>query len=165
MILASGLLSREIVTDANLWLNLVLSAHPSHLPAQQLVSDCIASGVKFIAPAWWEAEADSALRGMVKGGLLTPDAAIEAQRVLDAAPVSVVYMPRVRALARQIADAAKRHEVYDATYVAPAEARGCVFWTADKRFYNTMQNEAKGAYRVRSVDTYAGEYAPTIPET
>ncbi len=151
--------AREIVTDANLWLNVVLPSHPSHNPARQLIADCLASGIKMIAPSWWEAEADSALRGMVKGGLLTSDAAREAQRILDAAPVTVVYEPNARTLARQIADAAKRHEVYDATYAALAMARRCELWTADKRFYNVMQNEARGVYPVRLVNNYAGEYS------
>lgn len=150
---------REIVTDANLWLNVVLPAHPSHNPARQLIADCLASGIMMIAPAWWEAEADSALRGMVKGGLLTSEAAREAQRVLDAVPVTVAYEPNMRTLARQIADAAKRYEVYDATYAALATARGCNLWTADKRFYNVMQNEARGAYPIRLVDTYTGEHS------
>ncbi len=134
----------EIVTDANLWLNIVLTSHPSHNPARQLIADCLASNIKMIAPSWWEAEADSALRGMVKGGLLTADAAREAQRVLDAAPVTIVYELTARPLARQIADAAKRHEVYDATYTALAMARGCELWTADARFYNAATNAGAG---------------------
>jgi predicted nucleic acid-binding protein len=152
---------REIVTDADLWLNLVLPAHPSHDDARQLVADCLASGVNMIAPAWWQAEADSALRGMVKGGLLTSEAAREAQRLLDAAPVIVVYEAAMRTLARQVADAAIRHDVYDATYAALAVARRCDFWTADRRFFNAMQNEARGVYPVRLVDSYAGDYAPS----
>lgn len=152
-------MTREIVTDADLWLNVVLRSHPSHGTAWRLVADCLASGVSMTAPALWEAEADSALRGMVAGGLLTSDAAFAAQQLLDAAPVTSVYLPSARVLARCIADAAKRHAVYDATYAAVAVARGCELWTADKRFFNAMQNEARSAYPVRLVDFYAGEYA------
>lgn len=148
---------REIVTDANLWLNVVLPAHPSHHAARQLVADCLTSGVRMLAPAWWQAESDSALRGMVKGSLLTTDAAQEAQLLLDAAPVIICYDPATRSLARQIADDAKRHNVYDATYAALAVARDCELWTADKRFYNAMQNEARRKYPVRLVDDYEGQ--------
>lgn len=155
--------AREIVTDANLWLNVVLPSHPSHDAARQLVADCLASGVAFIAPAWWEPEADSGLRGMVAGGLLTSDAASEAQNILDTAPVVPVYDTSVRVIARRIADATKRGAVYDATYAALAVARGCEFWTADKRFYNAVQNEGRGAFPVRLVDLYAGEFAPVSP--
>lgn len=158
---APGTLPREIVTDADLWLNVALQGHPSHAPARRLVADCIASGVQLIAPSWWQAEADSALRGMVAGGLLSASAAQVAQVILDAAPVTVVVEPVARSLARQIADAARRHAVYDATYAAVAVVRGCDFWTADRRFFNAIQNEARGAYPVRLVDAYAGEYAPT----
>lgn len=147
---------REIVTDANLWLNVVLSSHPSHQPARQLVADCLASGVKMLAPAWWQAESDSALRGMVRCALLTTDAAREAQLLLDAAPVIISYDPATRSLARQIADDAKRYDVYDATYAALAVARDCKLWTADKRFYNVIKNEANGKYPVRLVDDYEG---------
>lgn len=153
----------EIVTDANLWLNVVLPSHPSHDAARQLVADCLASGVAFIAPAWWEAEADSALRGMVKGGLLSADAASEAQGNLDAAPVTAVYDGRVRTVARDVADTTKRGAVYDATYAALAVVRGCEFWTADTRFYNAVKNEGRGAFPVRLVDSYAGEFAPAAP--
>ncbi len=153
-------IAREIVTDANLWLNAVLPAHPSHDAARRLIGDCLASGVVMIAPAWWETEADSALRGMVRGGFFTVEAAAQAQSLLDGAPVQVAYEAAARPLARAVADAAKRHEVYDASYTALAVVRGCELWTADKRFFNAMQNEARGAYAVRLVDSYAGEYAP-----
>ena len=153
-------IAREIVTDANLWLNAVLPAHPSHDAARRLVGDCLASGVVMLAPAWWETEADSALRGMVRGGLFTVEAAEEVQRLLDSAPVQVAYEATARQVARAVADAAKRHEVYDASYTALAVVRGCELWTADRRFFNAMQNEGRGAYPVRLVDSYAGEYAP-----
>jgi len=156
---------REVVTDANLWLNVVLSDHPSHLIATQLVADCLSSGIKMLAPAWWEAEADSALRGMVRGGVLTAELASEAQEILDAAPVVVVYNPAIRAIARKVADAAKRHDVYDSTFTALASVQRCTFWTADKRFFNAIHNEGKGAYPVRLVDTYAGEYAPLCEQS
>src|SRR3712207_9203819 len=38
----------------------------------------------------------------------------------------------VRARARVIAEILQQPRVYDATYAALAEARGCLFWTADK---------------------------------
>ena len=129
----------EIVTDANLWLNVVLPLHSSHIAAQQLVADCETSGVTFIAPSWWEAEADSPLRGMVKGGLISPDAAREARSNLDAAAVMPVHDARVRPVARDMADTIKRGAVYYATYAALAVVRGCEFWTADTRFYNAVQ--------------------------
>lgn len=151
---------REIVTDANLWLNAVIPAHSSHQAARRLIGDCLASGVVMIAPAWWETEADSALRGMVRGGFFTVEAAAHAQSLLDGAPVQVAYEATARPIARAVGDAIKRHEVYDASYMALAVVRGCEFWTADKRFFNTMQNEGRGAYQVRLVDSYAGEYAP-----
>jgi hypothetical protein len=36
-------------------------------------------------------------------------------------------------------DTAIRKRVYDATYAALAELRGCEFWTADKVFYDAVK--------------------------
>lgn len=152
----------EIVTDANLWLNVVLSTHPYHAAARQLAADCLSSGVGLIAPSWWEAEADSALRRMVAGKALTPTAAHNTQLALDAAPVQAVYEPSARAIARQVADTIGQSRVYDATYVALAVARRCPLWTADERLFNALQNEGRGAYPVRFVGSYAGQYARPV---
>ncbi len=48
-------------------------------------------------------------------------------------------IPGVRRRARQIAEQFNQRFVYDATYTALAELRGCEFWTADKVFYDTVK--------------------------
>jgi len=44
-----------------------------------------------------------------------------------------------RYCARDIAEQFNLPTVYDATYAALAELRGCEFWTADKVFYDTVK--------------------------
>jgi predicted nucleic acid-binding protein len=69
-------------------------------------------------------------------------AAAEAQKayaLLDAAPVVIVDMPSVRQRAREIAERFNQRAVYDATYIALAELRGCEFWTADKLIYDAVK--------------------------
>jgi predicted nucleic acid-binding protein len=61
-----------------------------------------------------------------------------AQMLLNALPVVIVYDPRVRERAREIAEQFNQERVYDATYAALAELRGCEFWTADKAFFDTV---------------------------
>ncbi len=79
----------EIVVDANSPLNAVIAVHPFHQDARALFGDCAASGIALIAPAWWEAEADSSLRRMVSAGYLTAQAAATAQVQLDSFPIPV----------------------------------------------------------------------------
>ena len=47
--------------------------------------------------------------------------------------------PQMRQRAREIARQFNQRKVYDATYAALAELRGCEFWTADKVFYDAVK--------------------------
>jgi len=149
---ASSLQALEVVIDSNLILNFALGAHPYHAQTRQFLADCARTNTRLIAPAWWEAEADTALRRMVSAKQLRAGVADAAQQLLDAAPVTVVYEPKARALARQIADTAHQTKVYDASYASLAQARGCQLWTGDERFYNAIKNKLPF---VRFIGTYA----------
>ncbi|MCD6335257.1 MAG: type II toxin-antitoxin system VapC family toxin, partial [Candidatus Latescibacteria bacterium] len=59
--------------------------------------------------------------------------------ILDAAPVRIVEVSHLRQRAREIAELSNQRFVYDATYAALAELRGCEFWTADKAFYHAVK--------------------------
>jgi predicted nucleic acid-binding protein len=68
--------------------------------------------------------------------------AVEAKKayaILDAAPVQIMHTPRARQRAREIAEQFNQRSVYDATYAALADLRGCDFWTADKLFYDAVK--------------------------
>lgn len=141
----------EVVIDSNLILNFALGAHPYHAQTRQFLADCARSNTRLIAPAFWETEADTALRRMVANKQLSAAVAEIAQNLLDAAPVTAVYEPSARIAARQIADTAQQTKVYDASYAALAQIRGCNLWTADERFYNAV----KGALPfVRFIGSY-----------
>ena len=58
---------------------------------------------------------------------------------LDNAGVQIIYDPRVKERARQIARQLNQRCVYDSTYAALAELRGCEFCTADKAFYDAVK--------------------------
>jgi predicted nucleic acid-binding protein len=45
----------------------------------------------------------------------------------------------MRQRAREIAEQFNQRAVYDATYIALAELRGCEFWTADKLIYDAVK--------------------------
>ncbi len=82
---------------------------------------------------------DSAIRKQVFDGKMIAAEAQKAYAILDAAPVEIVDMPGVRQRAREIGEQFNQRFVYDATYAALAELRGCEFWTADKLFYDAVK--------------------------
>jgi predicted nucleic acid-binding protein len=172
---AQSTLPSQIATDTNLWINAALPGHPFHASALDLVRDCLASGIGFIVPPLWEAEIESTLRMAVQARHLTTDAADTALQWFDAVHASpamtVIYDPQTRLIARSFATALKQPRVYDATYVAIARLNNCDLWTADKRLVNAAQNAMVAARKrrrplllpaVRLIDTYTGEYAPTL---
>ena len=50
-----------------------------------------------------------------------------------------MHTGQIRQRAREIAEQFNQPTVYDATYAALAELRGCDFWTADKLFYDAVK--------------------------
>lgn len=119
---------------------------------------CIAAlqrqSARLIAPPLFESEVDSILRRRVYLGVLTPQAA--ALRVLDALQVEIIYDVATRALARSIGEQLNQIRVYDATYAALAQGRGCDLWTADEHFYNSATDQGAGGLLpfVRFVGTF-----------
>jgi predicted nucleic acid-binding protein len=53
--------------------------------------------------------------------------------------VQLLTHPNLRQRAREITEQFNLRTVYDTTYAALAELRGCEFWTADKVFYDTVK--------------------------
>jgi predicted nucleic acid-binding protein len=101
--------------------------------------DAATDGIRLIAPPLFVSEVDSAIRRRVFEGKMTPEQAKGAYAVLDAAPVDIIDIPDVRQRAREIAEPFNQRFVYDATYAALAELRGCEFWTADLAFYDVVK--------------------------
>lgn len=93
-----------------------------------------------MAPAYFQAEVDSALRMAVFHKTIRASDAPAFHAALDALPVEVFYDPALRVLARQLGDKLGAPRVYDATYAAVAQLRGCDLWTADKQMGNGAQS-------------------------
>jgi predicted nucleic acid-binding protein len=89
--------------------------------------------------AFFACEVDSAIRKRVFDGKMASAEAQKAYAILDAAPVAIVDVSSMRQRAREIAEQFNQRAVYDATYVALAESRGCEFWTADKLIYDAVK--------------------------
>jgi len=131
---------REVVIDASLAADALIGEPARHALAVRFFTHCDTLGVRLTVPESFPSEADTAMfqgvaRGRIAAALLPALlAALDTLVVTVAREKSEAHAVRVRA--REIAAMLNQPGVYDATYAALAERRGCEFWTADKRFAN-----------------------------
>jgi predicted nucleic acid-binding protein len=125
--------------DANLIVKPALKGEAYRAKARKFIQDCGTTGTMMIAPPLFESELDSIIRKRVFEGKLTRQEAHLAYAVLDGTPVKILAHPGLRKRAREIAEQFNQKYVYDSTYAALAELRGCEFWTADKLFYDAVK--------------------------
>ncbi|OGO40180.1 MAG: hypothetical protein A2Z04_03400 [Chloroflexi bacterium RBG_16_57_9] len=128
----------ECCVDASIAVKWAVKGEPFRAKAKAFLKGTTASGLKLIAPPVFASEVDSAIRKRVYDGKVAAAEARKAYAVLDAAPVKIMDAPGLRQRAREIAEQFNQRFVYDATYAALAELRGCEFWTADKVFFEAV---------------------------
>lgn len=116
-----------------------VKGEPFRAKAQALLRDSGARGISLIAPPHFNSEVDSVIRKRIFFKKMILAEAKKAYAILDAVPVQIVDAPGIRQRAREIADQFNQKYVYDSTYAALAEVRGCEFWTADKAFYDVVK--------------------------
>ena len=129
----------ERVIDASVAVKWVMKGESHRRQARKLLRESLAAGIRLIAPPLFEDETGSVIQQQVFFGHVSISDADKASRALDRAGVHIVYDPRVKERARKIARQFNQRRVYDATYAALAELRGCEFWTADKAFYDPVK--------------------------
>ena len=129
----------ERCLDASVAIKWFISGEAFRHKALKLLRESRAAGFTLIAPPLFEMETDSIIQTRVVEGRVTLKVADRTLALLDAAPVVIVTHPQMRQRAREIARQFYQRKVYDATYAALAELRGCEFWTADKVFYDTVK--------------------------
>lgn len=129
----------ELCIDASVVVKLVLKGESHRSAARRLLRDCLVNDMKLIAPALFDSEVDTAIFKRVYDGKLNLDEAKRVWAGLEKVAVQTVAHPGLRRRAREIAEQFNLSMVYDATYAALAEIRGCEFWTADKEFYDTVK--------------------------
>ena len=111
--------------------------------------------VFMVAPSFFFAEVDSILlrkavlvRRPASAPELTREEADGAFRQMLDMPVTVLALPGQRERAWELAALFGFPTVYDATYLALAELRGCEFWTADDRLYDRVSGLVSRIRRV-----------------
>lgn len=129
----------ERCIDANIAVKWLIKGEAFRYKAMKLLRESQDAGFTLIAPPLFEMETDSIIQTRVVEGRTTPQVADRTLALLDTAPVRIATHQRMRQRAREIARQFNQRKVYDATYAALAELRGCEFWTADKVFYDAVK--------------------------
>jgi predicted nucleic acid-binding protein len=130
----------EVCVDASLAVKAVVAEADSN-KADALFDRWADDGNQLIAPVFFEVETDSILRQkVVLRRELTPDQADIAFAKLQALPIRQISLSGQRQRAWEIATQFGFATVYDASYLALAQLRGCEFWTADERLFNQVKD-------------------------
>lgn len=125
----------ERVIDASVAIKWVMKGESHRAQARKLLRDSLSAGIRLISPPLFENETESVIQEQVFLRRVSVADADKALRALDHVGVEIIYHPRLKDRAREIARKCDQRRVYDATYAALADIRGCEFWTADKSFY------------------------------
>ena len=130
----------RVCADANIVLKLVLPEEDSHL-ALALWQHWKRSGAVVVVPGIYLVEGPSIVRQWVHRGWLTEAEGEEAYLNFLAQPVEVTEPEGFLGRAWEFARRFHQPQVYDSTYLALADLRGCEFWTADERLHRVVQAE------------------------
>ena len=144
--------------DASLAIDAIAGETARKARALRFLNICAARGVVLIVPPTFPSEADTAIRRMIARGQMSAADMPLIFGALDSLPLAMALdateLDAVRKRARQIAQELALTPVYDSTYAALAEVRGCDFWTADEKFANAAKQLRRQS---------DGTMAPTLP--
>jgi predicted nucleic acid-binding protein len=128
----------ELCVDASIAAKWAIKGEPFRQKARQFLRETRARGILLIAPPLFEMEVDSIFQTRVVKGLATAVLADQSLARIDRVGVIITTHRDMRRRAREIARQFRQRKVYDSTYAALAELRGCDFWTADQAFYTSV---------------------------
>jgi len=134
---------QEVVIDVSLAFDAILGTPTRLQLARRFFTACNETQIRLVVPPMFSGEVDTAARQALHRSGLPADDLPAIYSTLDALPVTmelqIEALNAVRLRARRIAELLQQPSVYDATYAALAEWRGCHFWTADKTFANASK--------------------------
>lgn len=154
--------SDRVVADTSLALKWVVQEDDSAV-AHALLADWIGLGVSVLAPSLMAYEIANALYQRVRKGDMTPDDAEQALAQLYSTginfrwPHAASTAIALSARAIEIARICGLGPAYDTQFLALAEHEDCEYWTADRRFWETVRRDHP---RVR----WLGVYQPSQPQ-
>jgi predicted nucleic acid-binding protein len=128
----------EWCIDANVLVKAVTEETLSE-KATALMSDALTMEICLIAPHFFDAETNGAVRKKVYSGEITTEIGDLAFEKLKQFPVQVLSTSHLLDRSWEIAKQFGLRWLYDAFYVALAEERACTLWTADMELYNAVK--------------------------
>lgn len=129
----------EVCVDANIIVKwYVPEEHREQAVA--LARDCHRLGIEIIAPAFALAEATTAVRKKVYRKIMSASEGLVTANLVWRAQVTPYEIQDIYMDAWRIAERYNRPTLYDAYYMALAEARNCPLWSSDERFLNSVGN-------------------------
>ena len=128
---------KQVCVDANLVV-MWLAPEEGRDKAVALLDECLKQEVSIIAPDCMFAEVGTALRRKVHRRVMDEEDGRFAISMLSRLAIDIVPVLSLCSEAWRIAAEHNLSTLYDAYYMALAQARGCDFWTADQRFLNSL---------------------------
>ena len=128
----------EWCIDANVLVKAVTEEILSE-KATALMSDALTMEIRLIAPHFFDAETNGAVRKKVYSGEITSKIGDLAFEKLKQFPVQVLSTSHLLDRSWEIAKEFRLRWLYDAFYVALAEEKACTLWTADMELYNAVK--------------------------
>lgn len=130
----------SICVDASLILE-CLFEDERHDQAVAMLRKWLDDGVDLVAPNFMIWEIGSVLRGRARRGGMMPESARRALWAVGRLPIRAIHNFEVVQRAWEIATRFNLPTVYDACYLAVAEAVTAEFWTADKNLARTVEKD------------------------
>lgn len=122
-----------IVTDASAIVEILINSPKADRAVAAM------RGQQIHAPALVGFEVLSAIRGKVRGGDLTPGAALTAMMRFERVEDTLELWPLLEPMTDRAVKLRENVSAYDATYVALAEILGCPLVTGDARLGRAVQ--------------------------
>ena len=142
----------EWCVDANVVVKAVTKENLSE-NAIALMSDALNMEIRLVAPHFFDAETNGAVRKKVYSGEITARLGDIAFEKLKRFPVHMLPTQNLLDRSWEIAKQFRLRWLYDAFYVALAEERECLLWTTDMELYNSVKHEL---IFVKSLEDYTG---------
>jgi len=134
------LASNKVCVDASLAIKLVIR-EPYSDQALALWQSWIENGMECIAPAFFPFEVASVIRGKYVRKQLTVDEAERAFAIFTEFAFTLMTPETLLYKAWTMNRELELPTLYDTAYLALAKLNNCEFWTADKRFIDSLQRK------------------------
>lgn len=129
-----------VCVDASLAMKWLVNEEESE-PALEILESWLSGGMTIIAPTLLLYEVPSVLRKLAAHERLAPERAWEGFQQLSAIGIEIETSTELLGRAWEISGRFHLPTIYDASYVALAEIRGCPLYTCDRRLLRALDGK------------------------